>query len=82
MRVLHARRSTTAARVPKRRGLRPLGSPSVVSRVASAHTSSAHRAFPPSPQVSASEKNNIGMVVIRGNSIVTMEALEKLWGDQ
>ena len=33
------------------------------------------------PQVSASEKNNIGMVVIRGNSIVMIEALEKLWGD-
>lgn len=32
-------------------------------------------------QVSASEKNNIGMVVIRGNSIVMMEALEKLWGE-
>lgn len=32
-------------------------------------------------QVSATEKNNIGMVVIRGNSIVMMEALEKLWGE-
>jgi len=30
-------------------------------------------------QVSASEQNNIGMVVIRGNSVVTIEALEKLW---
>ena len=29
--------------------------------------------------VSASEQNNIGMVVIRGNSIVMIEALEKLW---
>ena len=28
---------------------------------------------------SASESNNIGMVVIRGNSIVMIEALEKLW---
>ena len=32
-------------------------------------------------QVSASEQNNIGMVVIRGNSVVMIEALEKLWGD-
>ena len=30
-------------------------------------------------QVSATERNDIGMVIIRGNSIVTMEALEKLW---
>ena len=30
-------------------------------------------------QVSATERNDIGMVVIRGNSIVTVEALEKLW---
>ena len=30
-------------------------------------------------QVSATENNKIGMVVIRGNSIVMMEALEKLW---
>jgi len=30
-------------------------------------------------QVSAAEQNNIGMVVIRGNSIITIEALEKLW---
>lgn len=30
-------------------------------------------------QVSASERNEIGMVIIRGNSIVTVEALEKLW---
>mmetsp|Transcript_26476 Transcript_26476/g.58031 ORF Transcript_26476/g.58031 Transcript_26476/m.58031 type:complete len:90 (+) Transcript_26476:70-339(+) len=30
-------------------------------------------------QVSATERNNIGMVVIRGNSIVMIEALEKLW---
>ena len=30
-------------------------------------------------QVSASEQNAIGMVVIRGNSIVMIEALEKLW---
>ena len=29
--------------------------------------------------VSASEQNNIGMVVLRGNSIVMIEALEKLW---
>jgi small nuclear ribonucleoprotein (snRNP)-like protein len=35
----------------------------------------------PPPQVSASEQNNIGMVVIRGNSVVMIEALEKLWGD-
>eukprot|EP00966_Prymnesium_polylepis_P292746 6760873-Prymnesium_polylepis.1 len=47
--------------------------------------SAAHRAPRASRlplQVSASEKNNMGMVVIRGNSIVMMEALEKLWGDQ
>ena len=31
--------------------------------------------------VSASEQNNVGMVVIRGNSVVMIEALEKLWGD-
>lgn len=30
-------------------------------------------------QVSASDKNDLGMVVIRGNSVVTIEALEKLW---
>jgi len=30
-------------------------------------------------KVSASESNKIGMVVVRGNSIVMMEALEKLW---
>ena len=30
-------------------------------------------------EVSESEKNDIGMVVIRGNSIVMIEALEKLW---
>ena len=30
-------------------------------------------------QVSASEKNELGMVVIRGNSVVTIEGLEKLW---
>ena len=30
-------------------------------------------------QVSATEQNSIGMVVIRGNSIVMIEALEKLW---
>lgn len=30
-------------------------------------------------QVSASEKNPLGMVVIRGNSVVTIEGLEKLW---
>jgi hypothetical protein len=29
-------------------------------------------------QVSVTEKNNIGMVVIRGNSIVMIEALERL----
>ena len=29
--------------------------------------------------VSATERNDIGMVVLRGNSIVTIEALEKLW---
>ena len=31
--------------------------------------------------VSASEQNNVGMVVIRGNSLVMIEALEKLWGE-
>lgn len=30
-------------------------------------------------QVSPTENNKIGMVVVRGNSIVMMEALEKLW---
>eukprot|EP00962_Isochrysis_galbana_P001294 scaffold330_cov109-Isochrysis_galbana.AAC.6 len=30
-------------------------------------------------RVSASETNDLGMVVIRGNSVVTVEALEKLW---
>ena len=35
----------------------------------------------PPPQVSASEQNNIGMVVIRGNSVVMIEALEKLWAE-
>ena len=30
-------------------------------------------------EASATEKNTIGMVVIRGNSIVMIEALEKLW---
>ncbi|KAJ3332824.1 hypothetical protein HDU76_012947 [Blyttiomyces sp. JEL0837] len=29
-------------------------------------------------EVSPSEKTNIGMIVIRGNSIVVMEALEKI----
>ncbi|CAM0138474.1 hypothetical protein VKS41_007088 [Umbelopsis sp. WA50703] len=29
-------------------------------------------------EVSAGEKHNIGMVVIRGNSIVSMEALERI----
>ncbi|RIA98718.1 ribonucleo protein LSM domain-containing protein [Glomus cerebriforme] len=29
-------------------------------------------------EVSSSEKHNIGMVVIRGNSVVIMEALEKI----
>jgi len=29
-------------------------------------------------EVSASERRNVGMVVIRGNSIVIMEALEKV----
>ena len=33
------------------------------------------------PQVSASEQNKVGMVVIRGNSVVMIEALEKLWGE-
>ena len=32
-------------------------------------------------QVSASEQNKVGMVVIRGNSVVMIEALEKLWGE-
>lgn len=32
-------------------------------------------------KVSASESNKIGMVVVRGNSIVMMEALEKLWSE-
>lgn len=31
--------------------------------------------------VSASEQNKVGMVVIRGNSVVMIEALEKLWGE-
>ena len=31
--------------------------------------------------VSAEEQNNIGMVVIRGNSVVMIEALEKLWAE-
>jgi len=31
--------------------------------------------------VSTSEQNKVGMVVIRGNSVVMIEALEKLWGD-
>ena len=30
------------------------------------------------PQVSADEQNSIGMVVIRGNSIVMIEAMESL----
>ena len=30
-------------------------------------------------QVTATEQNSIGMVLIRGNSIVMIEALEKLW---
>ena len=34
-----------------------------------------------SPQVSDKEQNKIGMVVIRGNSVVMIEALEKLWGE-
>ncbi|CAG8494982.1 13169_t:CDS:2 [Funneliformis caledonium] len=29
-------------------------------------------------EVSSTEKHNIGMVVIRGNSVVIMEALEKI----
>ncbi|EXX76100.1 like-Sm ribonucleo protein [Rhizophagus irregularis] len=29
-------------------------------------------------EVSSSEKHNVGMVVIRGNSVVIMEALEKI----
>lgn len=29
-------------------------------------------------EVSATERNNIGMVVIRGNSVVMMEPLEKV----
>ncbi|KAG9301638.1 hypothetical protein G9A89_016708 [Geosiphon pyriformis] len=29
-------------------------------------------------EVTATEKHNIGMVVIRGNSVVIMEALEKI----
>lgn len=29
-------------------------------------------------EVSASERNEIGMVVIRGNSVVMMEALERI----
>jgi len=29
--------------------------------------------------VNATDRNEIGMVVLRGNSIVTVEALEKLW---
>ncbi|RKP26640.1 hypothetical protein SYNPS1DRAFT_13925 [Syncephalis pseudoplumigaleata] len=29
-------------------------------------------------EVSSSERNNIGMIVIRGNSIVSMEALERI----
>ena len=32
-------------------------------------------------QVSPTENNKIGMVVVRGNSIVMMEALEKLWSE-
>merc|ERR1712216_244588 len=31
--------------------------------------------------VSPTEQNKVGMVVIRGNSVVMIEALEKLWGD-
>ena len=31
--------------------------------------------------VSASEQNKVGIVVIRGNSIIMIEALEKLWGE-
>ena len=43
----------------------------------------AHPLRPPAcAQVSASEQNKVGMVVIRGNSVVMIEALEKLWGDQ
>jgi small nuclear ribonucleoprotein G len=30
-------------------------------------------------EVSASEQNNIGMVVIRGNSVVLMEPLERVF---
>ena len=30
-------------------------------------------------QVSATGRNEIGMIVIRGNSIITIEGLEKLW---
>jgi small nuclear ribonucleoprotein G len=29
-------------------------------------------------EVSASERHSIGMIVIRGNSVVSMEALEKI----
>ena len=29
--------------------------------------------------VNATDRNEIGMIVLRGNSIVTVEALEKLW---
>ena len=32
-------------------------------------------------QVSEKEQNKVGMVVIRGNSVVMIEALEKLWGE-
>ena len=37
--------------------------------------------MPAPPQVSTSEQNKVGMVVIRGNSVVMIEALEKLWGE-
>ena len=48
------------------------------------------RLLPPRPergcrlvrvQVSEKEQNKVGMVVIRGNSVVMIEALEKLWGE-
>ena len=61
------------ARAPARRGRRP-PPPASPDPVADAPP-------PPPPQVSAEEQNNIGMVVIRGNSVVMIEALEKLWAD-
>ena len=48
-------------------------------------TSRAAQPYPSSAwlllQVSPTENNKIGMVVVRGNSIVMMEALEKLWSE-